>query len=423
MRFPWKTLLFLTVLTAGGFFGYTPAKEAWEYYTTPKFRTAEVTRGTIISVVDATGTVQPVQSVTVGSFVSGPIEAIYVDYNDVVTKGQLLAKIDPRLYEANVARDRATLATQRAAVARVQAELQRAINDEKRAIALRQQNKEFISDAEMDQFKFNRMALEAQLIVAQASVEQAEGNLKNSEANLEYTEIRSPVDGIIINRKIDPGQTLAAAFQTPELFVVAPDMRTRMHIVASVDEADIGMIRRAQERKLPVHFTVDAYPDDLFTGEIHQIRMSSTTVQNVVTYPVIVAAPNPDLKLLPGMTASISFQVEEPREGLRIPNAALRFYPPRELVHPEDRPILEGAEANGRRSERGTSDTAQEAPSAMAKAEARRNRHRRHVWVQEGKYLRAIEVRTGPNDHKYTALEEGNLHEGQQLVIGVKKGE
>jgi HlyD family secretion protein len=423
MRFPIKTAIAVLVLGTGVYFGYTPAKEAYEKYTKPKFREVEVSRGPIVAVVDATGTVQPVLSVTVGAFVSGPIEELYVDFNDEVKKDQLLAKIDPRLYEANVARDRATLATQKAGVERARAQLQQAINDEKRSQALRKENKNFISDAEMDQFKFNRMSLEAQLVVAEASVEQAEANLKNSEANLAYTEIRSPVNGVIINRKIDQGQTLASQFQTPELFIVAPDMRSRMHILASVDEADIGLIREAQRRKLPVHFTVDAYPDDLFTGEIHQIRMSSTTTQNVVTYPVIVAAPNPDLKLLPGMTASISFQIDESHEGLRIPNAALRFYPQRELVRPEDRPLLEGADGEGIRNPKEASDSVGTQPSAQAKAEARRNRNKRHVWVQDGKFLRAVEVRTGPSDHKYTALEAGDLQEGQKLVTGIKRGE
>src|SRR5262249_52037125 len=148
-----------------------------------------------------------------------------------------------------------------------------------------------------------------------------------SQAQLRYTNIKAPVDGIIINRKIDPGQTLAAQFQAPELFVVAPDMRTKMYVHASVDEADIGLIHEAQRKDLPVTFTVDAYPDDLFEGMIEEIRLSSTTTQNVVTYPVIVAAPNPDLKLLPGMTASISFEVNRRADIIKIPNSALRYFP------------------------------------------------------------------------------------------------
>jgi HlyD family secretion protein len=416
MRFPIKTTITLVVLGAAGAAGYQPAKAYLEKRSRPNFRTAEVTRGAIVSAVDATGAVQPVLSVSVGSFVSGPIEGLYVDFNDVVKKGQLLAKIDPRLYDANVARDRATLSTQKAGVLRAKSSYQQAKNDEARAEALRKENKDFISDTEMDQAKFNRMSLEAQLAVAEASVQQAEASLKNSMANLEYTEIRSPVDGVIINRKIDQGQTLAAAFQTPELFIIAPDMKTRMHIVASVDEADIGLIRTAQQRKLPVRFTVDAYPDDLFVGEIHQIRMSSTTTQNVVTYPVIVAAANPELKLMPGMTASLSFEIDENKETLRVPNAALRYYPQREHVREEDRKLLEGVERDGKRDE----STAQVQRSAAEKAEARRNRNKRHVWVQEGHLLRAVPVVIGISDHRHTALVSAELTPGQTVVTGLQ---
>jgi HlyD family secretion protein len=178
--------------------------------------------------------------------------------------------------------------------------------------------------------------------VAEASVAQASASLDNSLLNLEYTEIVSPVDGVVIDRKIDPGQTLAAQFQTPELFIIAPDLRKKMHVHASVDEADIGLIKRAQATKLPVSFTVDAYPDELFTGEIEEIRLSSTTTQNVVTYPVIVAAPNPELKLLPGMTASLSFEVDRRPKVTKVPNAALRYFPETRHVREEDRPLLEG---------------------------------------------------------------------------------
>src|SRR5205814_10062164 len=158
--------------------------------------------------------------------------------------------------------------TRKADVDRVKALLQQAVNDERRAEALRAHNKEFVSDTEIDQFRFNRQSLAAQLTVAEASVKQAEASLDNSRVPLDYTEIRTPVDGTVIDRKIDPGQTLAAQFQTPELFVVAPDMKKEMHVIASVDEADIGLIRRAQEAGQPVRFTVDAYPDDLFEGTI-----------------------------------------------------------------------------------------------------------------------------------------------------------
>src|SRR4029079_17956091 len=176
-----------------------------------------------------------------------------------------------------------------------------------------------------------------ELNLALTTVDQAQANLDTSEANLSYTDIVSPVDGVVIDSTVAPGQTVAASFQTPELFSVAPDMRQEMRVFASVDEADIGLIRQAQQTGQPVRFTVDAYPDDLFEGKIFQIRKNSTTTQNVVTYPVVVSAANPDLKLLPGMTANLSFEVAAKTDTLRIPNAALRYFPQRDLVRTEDR--------------------------------------------------------------------------------------
>ena len=216
-----------------------------------------------MSVVNSTGEVKPVLSISIGSFVSGPIQSLHVDFNDKVEKGQLMAMIDPRLFEAAVAGDRAVLAIRRGEVKRVQADLARAQADEERAENLRQNGEGFISQVELDQYRFSRQSLEAQLLVAEAGVAQAEASLLNSEANLEYTRIESPVDGIVIDRKIEPGQTLAAQFQTPELFVIAPDIRREMHVFASVDEADIGLIRTARECEQPVSFTVDAYPNVL----------------------------------------------------------------------------------------------------------------------------------------------------------------
>jgi len=277
-------------------------------------------------------------------------------------------------------------------------------------------NKDYVSETEMDQYRFNRLSLDAQLKVAEATVKQAEATLETSRANLAYTEIRSPVDGIVIDRKIDPGQTLAAQFQTPELFIVAPDMKKQMNIFASVDEADIGLIRQAQQKKQPVHFTVDAYPDDLFEGTIWQIRMSSTTTQNVVTYPVVVAAPNPDLKLMPGMTANITFQILEKKNVLRIPNAALRFYPKSEAVRPEDRSILEGLAPDPDKEKQ----TTEAVPSALEKAAANRKRDHRHIWVQDGEFLRAVAVVSGINDSKCSEVVSGEIADGQMVITGTK---
>lgn len=419
MKARYKILIALLLLGGACAAAYKPAADYWKKRNQPVWKQVETKRGTIVAVVNSTGTVKPVLSVQIGSFVSGPIKDLFVDFNQEVEKDELLATIDDRIYQASVARDRAFLATSNAEVDRAEAQLQQATNNEARALSLQEENEDFISDQELDQLKFNRVALEAALEVAKASIDQAQANLDNSLANLGYTEIRSPVSGMIIDRKIDPGQTLAAQFQTPELFVVAPNMREKMHIYASVDEADIGLIRSAQEAGRTVHFTVDAYRDDLFEGKIEEIRFSSTELQNVVTYPVIVAASNPDLKLLPGMTASISFHVDEGVDVIRIPNAALRFYPDVKHVREADRKLLEGKDWE---QEADQSDDA--VMSAVERAEARKKRNTRHVWVVDGDFLKAIEVVTGLSDSKYSELVSGEVTESQKLVTGIepKKG-
>ena len=410
--------IFLGVLGLGGWFSYGPATRYWAELHRTHYLESDVTRGRVVESRNSSGTVKPVREVQVGSFVSGPILEIFVDFNDEVKKGDILATIDPRIYEASVASDRALLATREADVLRLKANLQQAINDERRSKALRAERRDFISDSEMDQFKFSRMALQAQLDVAKASVNQARANLDNSLTNLSYTKILSPVEGIIIDRKIDPGQTVASQFQTPELFIVAPRMREEMRVFGSVDEADIGLIRDAQEAGSPVHFTVDAYPDDVFEGAIHQIRRNATTTQNVVTYPAVLSAPNPDLKLLPGMTANISFQVGLREDVPLIPNEALRFFPSPEQVRPEDRPLLEGTAAAPDHE-----DLEDDPTSVEEQAATSRLRNRRHVWIIDGDLLRAVEVYTGLSDGKNTELVAGDLREGQSLVIGVKASE
>jgi HlyD family secretion protein len=416
MKLLLRLLLIAAVLAGVVAAAYQPAMRYWKERNRVKYRHAEVARGRIVSVVNSTGTIKPVISVSIGSFVSGPIKEVYVDFNDHVQKDELLARIDPRIYEANVARDRAALATALAEVNRTEALRQQAINNENRAKALQARNKDFISSTEMDQYKYNRLALEAQVNLAKAAVEQAEGNLRNSETNLEYTDIRSPVDGIVVESMVQPGQTLAASFQTPQLFILAPDMDKKMHVYASVDEADIGMLLLAQKEGKPVRFTVDSYPEDVFEGKIHQVRRSSTTTNNVVTYPVVVEAPNPEMKLFPGMTADLSFEVESRDDVVKIPNSALRFYPEREHVREEDRKLLDATE--------GPSDDEESTTDAILpageKAKANRARARRHVWIEEEGKLRAVEVFVGVNDHQFTEMRSGALKPGQKLVTGIE---
>lgn len=416
MRILVRIVVVLLVLGAVGAAAGKPLQNWWRLRNLPDWRTAETETGHIVAVVNATGTVKPQLSISVGSFVSGPVVELMGHFNQDVKKGDMLAKIDPRLYKANVERDEATLLTREAEVTRVQAQLQQAINDEKRAIALRAEDELFIAQAEMDKVKFARIGLEAQLQVAMAGIAQAKAALENSIANLEYTNIVSPVDGMVINRKIDPGQTLAVQFQMPELFIIGQDMRQEMHIHASVDEADVGLIADAKKNEKPVYFTVDAYPDDLFKGKILEMRLSHTTTQNVVTYPVIIAAPNPDLRLWPGMTATISFHIKEANDVTKIPNAALRFFPDPKHVHEADRKLLEGRQdMKSEQEEAGETNL-----SAEERAELRRKRNRRHVWIKDGEWLRAIEVETGMTDSHFTELISGDVQPGVTLVTGIK---
>lgn len=415
---------------------YKPALDYWQKQNAPKWRTAEVEQGEIISVVSATGSIKPVLQISVGSFVSGPIDPEFTlkdaagntlrdkdgqplhiaEFNQEVKKGDMLAKVDPTIYQANVDRDQATVDTKEADVARIEALLYQARNDEKRSYALRAEDAAFIAQAELDRVRFNRMQLEAQLKLANAAIVQAKAQLVFSLAQLRYTEIKAPVDGIIINRKIDPGQTLAAQFQTPELFVVAPDMRKKMLVHASVDEADIGLIHAAQQKSLPVTFTVDAYPEDLFEGQIEEIRLSSTVTQNVVTYPVVVSASNPELKLLPGMTASISFEVDRRGDVLKIPNSALRYFPQAQHVRDSDKPLLEGRHD----PQQDTKEINDAVVSAAERATARKKRNKRHVWVADGPKVKAIAVQTGLSDSQFTELLEGELKKGDKLIIGIQ---
>ena len=370
--------------------------------------------------VNSTGTVQPKLRVAIGSFVSGPILELNAEFNQEVKKDDVLARVDPMVYEANYVRDKASYESRIADVDRVKAQLQQAINDEKRAVSLRQEDSSFIAQAEMDKYKFARLSLVAQLKSAETSVDQAKAQMENSFAYLNYTIIKAPVDGIIINKKIDKGQTVAASFQTPELFVIAPDMKTEMHVHASVDEADIGQIANAQRKGYPVSFTVDAYPDELFEGHIHEVRLNSSSVQNVVTYPVIVSAANPEMKLLPGMTASLSFQVAIRDDVIKIPNSALRFYPDAKYVRTEDLGILEG---HREKSANRDDDDAQQAAKSMSadeRTELRKRRDHRHVWVQQDDKLRAVSVVTGLNDNHHTELIEGDLKVGDILVTGIE---
>ncbi|GMU44226.1 MAG: efflux RND transporter periplasmic adaptor subunit [Xanthomonadales bacterium PRO6] len=284
------------------------------------YRTAKLDRGTVAVRISATGTLRALSTVDVGTQVSGQVLEVAVDYNDRVSAGQVIARIDPANFQTRLTQAQADLTSARAsrneaqtALRLAEAELKR-----KREVAARQ----LISASELDVAQAARDQASARVGSAQAAVEQRTAAVADAQLDVEYTVIKSPVDGVILLRSVEPGQTVAASFQTPVLFRIAEDL-TRMQIDLSIDEADVGQVREG----LPVRFTVDAYPNRSFEGTVHQIRLSATAVANVVTYPVVVAVANPDLKLLPGMTANAEIQIASRSDALRVPNAALRFKP------------------------------------------------------------------------------------------------
>lgn len=308
--------LFLAALAGGGWFAY---KKFHKQAEPPSYRTATIARTTVVQDIRATGTIQPIKQVEVGTQVNGRIVRLFADFNSAVTANQVVAIIDPAVYEATYAKDCAQLKSNEANVEQMVAKLTLAEKDlvRKHELAARK----MLSLSDLDTAVSERDALAAQLKVAKAAVEQSKASVKVSASNLDYCTIRSPVDGIVIARNVDEGQTVVSSMSAQKLFQIATDLK-RIQVEASVPEADVGMIRTNQT----VSFNVDAYRD-AFSGEVKQIRLSATTVQNVVTYPVIVEADNPDEKLFPGMTANIAVKVAQRDNALTVPTAALRFAP------------------------------------------------------------------------------------------------
>ncbi len=412
-----RRLLIVGVLAAVVVGASYPLMNWMKQRALPKYLTAEVTRGRVETVVNSTGTIKPVRTVSVGAFTSGPILEVNVDYNSIVYKktadrpATILARIDPKLLQAAVDQDKAAIDAQKADLERVRALRDQARNSEKRAHDLQGINKDYLSDTEMDQYKFSTLSFEAQYKLAEATIRQAEARLKNSEQSLSYSVIIAPDDGVIIDRKVDPGQTVQGSFQTPEMFTIGVEMNKHMHVYASVDEADIGQIQTAKKEDRDVKFTVDSYPGEVFKGKIREIRLNATTTQNVVTYPVIIDAPNEERKLLPNMTANLSFQIEQKDDVVRVPASALRFVPLSAQVRPEDKHYVEGALITP--AEGGLKRSAEE------KAEQAKKRQRRVVWVQDGPLLRAVPVTLGLMENQYAELLSGDLTEGQVVVTGV----
>jgi HlyD family secretion protein len=286
----------------------------------PKVDTLQITRGEIADVVPATGTLEAVTTVDVGTQVSGMVQELYADFNSIVRKGQVIARLDPSLIQTNIE-------VQRANVVRAEADLERLkvnLADAKRKLEQAKQMwaKELIPRDQLDTAELTVSNAESQIKSSQAGLVQAKANLNTQEVNLGHTVIKSPIDGIVISRNVDPGQTVAASMSAPTLYIIAEDL-TKMQVVANIDEADVGRMRQGQ----PVTFRVDAYPNDTFRGAVEQVRLQPTTVQNVVTYSTVIAVPNPQLKLMPGMTANVTVEIARRTNVLRVPAAALRFRP------------------------------------------------------------------------------------------------
>lgn len=285
-----------------------------------KYQTAIVEKGTVMEKVEATGTIKPVQTVEIGAQVSGMIKEVYVDYNSHVKKGQLLAQIDTSLFQAQVDQAQATLAVKQANYKKYRNQ-----TAYKKATYARYQklyNQGYVSKDSLESAKTDYNVNLAETASTRADIQQASATLRNNLANLRYCRIVSPVDGVVISKNVEVGQTVASSFQTPTLFEVAQDL-TKMRIEASVSEADIGKVKQGQE----VDYTLDGYPDKIFKGVVSQVRLASTTTNNVVTYTVVVDVNNPDGILIPGMTANIEIITNKKENILTVPHAALKFVP------------------------------------------------------------------------------------------------
>jgi HlyD family secretion protein len=363
-----------------------------------RYRTAAIELGQVISSVSATGTINPVVSVQVGTQVSGMIKSLHADFNSRVKAGDTVAVIDPEPFKARREQAASNLEMARSNVARSKADLAQRKRELDRVESLLPQ--QFVSQNDVDVALTNFQSSEAQLKVAEAQVKQAEAALNSAELELKYTVIRSPVDGIVVARNVEVGQTVASSFATPNLFLIALDL-TKMQVDTNVSESDIGGMAEGKEAV----FTVDAYPGVTFTGIIRQVRLAPINVQNVVTYNVVVGVDNKDLRLKPGMTANVSIIVAQKDQILKVPNAALRFSPPKG----------EGSrrESDGHvASKHGGGPIKLDAGTLPSKA----------VWrLSESGDLASLTVHTGISDGLTTELLSGGLSEGDLVVVGIEQ--
>ena len=356
-----------------------------------KYETAVIDRGDITEKITATGTINPVNSVKVGSQVSGRIIKIMADFNAQVKKGQVVAQLETDIYQSKVEQADANYKMSQAQSKEANATLLDTESNLRRAKKLRQDNVLSERDLEIAETKYD--SARASYGAALAREEQSKALLNTAQLDLQHTTIYSPVDGIVISRNCDVGQTVVATFQTPDLFLIAEDL-TKMRVDAYVDEADIGKAGVGQQ----VQFTVDAYPDKVFTGTISQVRFAPKELQNVVSYATLIEVPNPELMLRPGMTASISIIAEQKKNVLRVANAALRFKP-----DPEDKELSKNEATAGN--------------EASADDDEMKTQHRVWVFAEDGR-VRTVSIRTGIFDAKHAEVTGGEIKDGQKVIIG-----
>jgi HlyD family secretion protein len=326
----------------------------------PQVSTLQVTRGDVIDQVGATGTLQAVITVQVGTQVSGIVDELYADFNSIVKKGQVIARLDPSILQTQVETARANLANAEANLERQKAAVEDATTKLTRARELA--NRNLLPKADLDAADATAKQAQAQLKSMESQIVQAKAAVNKAQVDLDHTIITAPIDGIVISRNVDKGQTVAASMQAPTLFIIAADL-TKMQVNANIDESDVGRMRPGQI----VHFRVDAYPTEQFTGTVEQVRLNPTTVQNVVTYSTVIDVPNPDLKLKPGMTANVNIEIARRSNVLRVPNAALRFRPTRDTFQALNQavtPDIERALGGGGGFGRGRGQNAQGAQGA-----------------------------------------------------------
>jgi len=384
-RAPWIALL--VVLAAGVGYGIYRAK-----HRPPEvqYKAAPVERRRIVGRVTASGTLSALVTVQVGTQVSGRIQRLFADFNSSVKKGELVAKIDAQIFEAAEQQAEANYLSAKAGVTTAQASALNADKQYVRTKSLRDQN--LASQADLDTAEANVATGHAAIDAAKAGLAQALASLHQAQVNLSYTSIVSPIDGVVISRNVDVGQTVAASLSAPTLFTIAQDL-TKMQVDTNVAEGDVGRLQVGMK----TYFTVDSFPGERFLGKIRQIRNAATTVQNVVTYDAVIDVDNLDLKLRPGMTANVTVVYAERGEALAVPNAALRFRPPPSLAGKA--PTTDDSHRRGRGS---------------AEADAR---EARTVWVLENGAPHPVALHTGLSDGSVTEVVDGELIEGSQVVV------